>query len=198
MKNLKSNTKRRVIAMLTREEMEFLEKLSMDSLFTTKHKLSRVEAIAAMIDAAMELGISAKDVKNKKQLITKILNTISHHEGKRKYPRIKKHLHVGFRKMDSMEKHNHSVTNNIGIGGFCMDVSYLDKPPQVHQVIEITMKDPNEKEVPVKAIGRIAWICEKEGEHSLEVGVMLTYIKNEDRKRFEKYLNDETNRRGIR
>ena len=193
MKNLKSNVKGRVIALLTREEMEFLDKLSMDSLFSTRHKLSRVDAIAALVDAAIELGISADNVKSKKQFIEKILNTINNQEDKRRFPRIKKYLHVGFRKMDSMEKHNHSVTNNIGMGGFCMDISYLDKPPQVHQVIEITVKDPNEKEMPVKAIGRIAWICEKEGEHSLEVGVMLTYIKDEDKKRFEKYLSNETN-----
>ena len=67
--------KYRAIALLNREEIEFLEKLGMDALFSTGHKLTKVEIIAALIDAAIELKISGSGVMNKEELMEKILVT---------------------------------------------------------------------------------------------------------------------------
>jgi len=186
----RNGIKRRVIALVDREEMEFLEKLSMDSLFSTGRKLTKIDVIGALIDAAMQLKINAHDIHSKKELVEKIVSVVRNQIEKRKYPRIKKTLHIGFRKMDSLEQYKHSTTENIGIGGFRMDVSYMDKPPHVHQVIEVVMKDSHEKE-PIKAIGRIAWVREKENDTGLEIGVMLTYIDKKDRERFEQYVAEE-------
>lgn len=183
--------KTRVIAMLTREEMEFIHKLGIDSLFTAGHKLSRVEILSALIQAGISLSICAKGVKTKKELIEKILAAARAHAERRKYPRLKKNLRIGFRKMDSMEHYEETQTENIGMGGFMMDVAYLDKPPQVHQIIEITLKDPNEEGEPIKAIGRISWIREKENNEGLEVGVRITYIKDEYRDKFAVFLSGE-------
>ncbi len=192
MKNNNNQKKRRrVIALLTREEMEFLDKLGMDALFSTGSKLSRVEIIAALIDAAMALGISTKDIKNKKELVQRILDTARTQPDRRKYPRLKENLIVGFRKMDSMERYKDATTEDISIGGFKIDVAFLEKPLSVNQVIEITIKEPQEKTRPIKAMGRVTWVRQKEDKHSHEIGVMLTYIKKEDEKRFMKCLGDE-------
>lgn len=192
MNNKKNQKKRRrVIALLTREEMELLDKLGMDSLFSTGSKLSRVEIIAALVDAAMVLGISAKDVKNKQELVQRILEVTRTSPERREYPRLKKNLHVKFRKMDSMEQYKNAATDNIGKGGFRIDVAFLGQPLSVNQVIEVAINDPQEESRPIKAIGRVAWVKDKEDGHSHEIGVMLTYIKKQDEKRFLKYLSEE-------
>ena len=64
--------------------MELIDKWSKDSLFSTGHKLSRVDIIGALVDVAMELGISAKDIHNKKELVQRILNTFKIETERRK------------------------------------------------------------------------------------------------------------------
>lgn len=183
--------RRRVIALLTREKIEFLDRLGMDSLFSTGSKLSRVDVISALLDAAMLLGISAEGVQNKPELVQKILDAAYSQPNRRKYPRLKKELMVGFRKVDSMEQYKNGSTDNISMGGFRIDVAFLGKPLLINQAIEITINEPQEKGEPIKTIGRVAWIKEKEDKHSHEIGVMLTYIRKEDKERFMKYLSGE-------
>lgn len=189
MNNNKKRLKKRVIALLTRNQMEFLDKLGMDSLFSSGHKLSRVDIISAFVDAAMASGITAEGVKNKKELIQKILTSIK--KERRKYPRINETLEVQFRKMDSLGKYQDSTVDNISMGGFKIDIVFMDRPLEVGQIIEISINDPEEKEKPMKAIGRIAWLKQKDKEHEYEAGIMLTYLKKEDRDRFESYLTEE-------
>lgn len=55
-------TTHRVITMLNRQEMEFLDKLGKDSLFTTGHKLSYNEILKALIDFAMEIKVSGEKI----------------------------------------------------------------------------------------------------------------------------------------
>lgn len=52
----------RVITMLDREEMEFLDKLGKDALFTTGHKLSYSEILKGLIDFAKDVGLSGEKV----------------------------------------------------------------------------------------------------------------------------------------
>lgn len=183
--------RRRVIALLTRDEMEFLERLGMDSLFSTGSKLSRVEVISALVDAAMLLNISAIGVKNKKELVQKMLDLTNSRPERRKYPRLKKNLIVHFRKIESMEKYESGTTVDIGVGGFRVDVAFIGKPLAANQPIEISVSEPQQKSEPIKAIGRVAWIKEKGDDHSYEIGVMLTYINEKERTRFLKYLGEE-------
>ncbi len=62
----------RVITMLDREELEFLDKLGKDSLFTTGHKLSYNEILKGLIDFAMEIGLSAEKIDSLKALKERI------------------------------------------------------------------------------------------------------------------------------
>ncbi len=68
--------KHRVITMLDRQEMEFLDKLGKDALFSTGHKLSYNEILEGLIDTAMESGISGENVNSvnsfKKKLLAQI------------------------------------------------------------------------------------------------------------------------------
>ena len=52
----------RVITMLNRDELEFLDKLGKDSLFSTGHKLSYNEILKGLIDFAMETEVSGEKI----------------------------------------------------------------------------------------------------------------------------------------
>jgi hypothetical protein len=52
----------RVITMLDRQEMDFLDKLGKDALFSTGHKLSYNEVLKGLIDVAMESGLSGEKI----------------------------------------------------------------------------------------------------------------------------------------
>ena len=52
----------RVITMLGRQEMDYLDKLGKDALFSTGHKLSYNDILRALIDFAMEAGISGEKI----------------------------------------------------------------------------------------------------------------------------------------
>ena len=52
----------RVITMLGRSEIEFLDKLGKDALFTTGHKLSYNEILRGLIDFAMAMRISGEKI----------------------------------------------------------------------------------------------------------------------------------------
>jgi len=189
--NHKNIRKCRVIALLKREEMEFLDRLGMDSLFSTGSKLSRVEILSALVDAAVLLDLSAKGVKSKKELVQKILDSFKNYQERRKFHRLKKNLVVRFRRIESMDEHDDGTTVDIGIGGFKVDAAFLGKPLSINQPIEITISEPQDKAHAIRAMGRVAWIKEKNDGHSHEIGVMLTYVKEEDRDRFLKYLAEE-------
>lgn len=68
--------KHRVITMLDRHELEFLDKLGKDSLFSTGHKLSYSDILKWLIDFAMDAGITGENVDSKNKLKVKILQKI--------------------------------------------------------------------------------------------------------------------------
>lgn len=67
----------RVIATLNREDIDYLDTIGKDSLFTTGVKLSRIKTLRAMIEAMRELGISGQGIKNEKGLKDEILKKVS-------------------------------------------------------------------------------------------------------------------------
>jgi hypothetical protein len=48
--------------MLDRREMDFLDKLGKDALFSTGHKLSYNEILKGLIDFAIEMGLSGEKI----------------------------------------------------------------------------------------------------------------------------------------
>ena len=62
----------RVITMLGRQEMDYLDKLGKDALFSTGHKLSYNDILRGLIDFAMEAGISGEKIDSAKSFKEKI------------------------------------------------------------------------------------------------------------------------------
>jgi hypothetical protein len=58
----------RIVAFLTREEIDFIDSLSKDAMFSTGHKLSRTDIIRAMIDAIKARQIDGNGVYCKSDL----------------------------------------------------------------------------------------------------------------------------------
>lgn len=71
------NIKHRVITMLDRQELDFLDKLGKDALFSTGHKLSYNEILRGLIDFSIQIGLSADNVDSEKALKEKILQQAS-------------------------------------------------------------------------------------------------------------------------
>ena len=63
----------RVIALLNREQVDFLDKVGKDALFTTGAKLSRTKIIYAMVNALRSLGLTGDSVRSKEELEQKII-----------------------------------------------------------------------------------------------------------------------------
>ena len=66
----------RVITMLGRQEIDFLDKLGKDALFSTGHKLSYNDILRGLIDFAMEAGISGNNIDSARTLKTKLIQEI--------------------------------------------------------------------------------------------------------------------------
>ena len=76
----KNNTdllRHRVIVMLDRHELEFLDKLGKDAMFSTGHKLTYNEILKGLIEFAMEIGLSGEGIRSLKDLKEKILSAIN-------------------------------------------------------------------------------------------------------------------------
>jgi hypothetical protein len=55
-------TKLRTVTFLTRQQIDFLDKLGKDALFYKGSKLSRAHILAEMVDLLMQLGIDVKEI----------------------------------------------------------------------------------------------------------------------------------------
>ncbi len=71
--------KHRVITMLGREEMEFLDKLGKDALFSTGHKLSYNDILRGLIDFAIEIKLSGQKVDSAQAFQDKLREIIRFH-----------------------------------------------------------------------------------------------------------------------
>jgi hypothetical protein len=70
------NPTHRVITMLERQELEFLDKLGKDALFSTGKKLSYNEILKGLLDVAMESGVSGEKVDSLDTFKQKLLQQI--------------------------------------------------------------------------------------------------------------------------
>ncbi len=73
---MKNKKLHRVIATMNREEIDYLDKIGKDSLFTTGVKLSRIKILRAMVEAMKKLGIDGKNIKNEEGLRNEILKKV--------------------------------------------------------------------------------------------------------------------------
>jgi hypothetical protein len=66
----------RVITFLTRDELDFLDKIGKDALFSAGTKLSRSKIISAIVNVIRRLGIDGRGLSSKKELESKIMKEI--------------------------------------------------------------------------------------------------------------------------
>jgi hypothetical protein len=71
--------KERVVTFLNRNEVDYLDKIGKDALFSTGIKLSRAKLIAWLIDFMKKLDINGEDMKSEEEFENRILNVIKHY-----------------------------------------------------------------------------------------------------------------------
>jgi len=64
----------RVVAFLTREQIDFIDKIGKDALFSTGKKLSRTEIIQAMVETMRKLDISGTGIHSIDELEKRMLD----------------------------------------------------------------------------------------------------------------------------
>lgn len=73
MKNTVNQEKnQRVVTFLNREEVDFLDKLGKDALFSTGFKLSRTKLIAWLVDFMKELNINGEGIKSERDFENRV------------------------------------------------------------------------------------------------------------------------------
>ncbi len=68
MKRILNEKLQRVIALLNRDEVDYLDRIGKDALFTKGTKLSRIKVIRAMVEAMKEMDITGRDVGSEEDL----------------------------------------------------------------------------------------------------------------------------------
>lgn len=77
MKNIiKEEKNQRVVTFLNREEVDFLDKVGKDALFSTGLKLSRAKIIAWLVDFIKRLNINGEDIKSEGDFENKVLKEV--------------------------------------------------------------------------------------------------------------------------
>ncbi|RJP28668.1 MAG: hypothetical protein C4533_02420 [Candidatus Omnitrophota bacterium] len=71
----------RVVTFLNRQEVDFLDKVGKDALFSTGAKLSRARLISWLVDLVEHLDISGQGIKSEKDFENRILNAFKKQEG---------------------------------------------------------------------------------------------------------------------
>lgn len=194
--------KHRVIALLDRRELEFLDKLGKDSLFSTGHKLCYNKIIKALIAFAMEMKINGENIssidalKHKLLALThkKITEERNHKEDysqnpagsveRRKFIRIPSELKMGYRKLESLEPLTAVKTENISEQGIMVILPEFFAP-QTRLELSITTKD---NEPAILAFGRVIWSRPDEAKKGYVTGIQLHYINNKEK--FYCHLNE--------
>jgi len=82
MKNYTSEKKnQRVVTFLNREEVDFLDKLGKDALFSCGTKLSRAKLIAWLIDILKGLDINGENIKTEQDLEDRVIELVKRISG---------------------------------------------------------------------------------------------------------------------
>ena len=72
----------RVIASLNREQVDYLDKLGKDALFSAGVKLSRTQILAAMVNAMKRLNLTGEGVSTADQFEQRIVDAMMTNKGR--------------------------------------------------------------------------------------------------------------------
>ena len=71
----------RVIALMNREQVDFLDKIGKDALFSTGVKLSRTQIIATMVNVLKRVHLTGEGVKNPEEFEQRIVEILAKWRG---------------------------------------------------------------------------------------------------------------------
>ncbi len=71
----------RVIASLNREQIDFLDKIGKDALFSAGVKLSRTHILAAMVNVMKRLELDGEGIRTAEQFEQRLVDTMLHARG---------------------------------------------------------------------------------------------------------------------
>lgn len=180
----------RVVVNLTREELEFIDNIGRDALYTTGKRLTNNRIIRAFISVMREIKLKGDGLYNAEELKNRILVKLKIKKNKRAHYRFKKEVMVSWRKASSNEKYNEGSTVEVCEGGFRIE---LKENRVIGEELEFTINDPYEPYKPITVFGRIAWIKKRDEDSALEAGIKVTYIPNKDKPQYSRLLYQETN-----
>ena len=75
----------RVIASLNREQVDFLDKLGKDALFSAGVKLSRTQILAAVVNVLKRFRLTGEGVKTPEQFEQRIMDTMGKSRGGKRH-----------------------------------------------------------------------------------------------------------------
>ena len=71
----------RVIASLNREQVDFLDKIGKDALFSSGVKLSRTQILAAMVNAIRRFNLTGEGIISSEQFEERVIHTLGKARG---------------------------------------------------------------------------------------------------------------------
>ena len=78
-----SQRKERVVTFLNRDEVDFLDMLGKDALYSSGAKVSRAKLISWLVDMAKGLGIKGENLKSEQDLWERIKEAMIHIEDRK-------------------------------------------------------------------------------------------------------------------
>ena len=178
----------RVVVNLTREELEFIDNIGRDALFSTGKRLTNNKIIKAFIDVMKEIRVRGEGLYSSEELKNRILIKLRIKKERRACPRFKKELTLSWRKASSNDKYKETSTIDIGEEGFRIE---LEEGRKAGEDLEFTINDPDEPYNPIALLGRICWVKKRDEDSNLEAGIKIVNIPQEDKPRFSKLLYNE-------
>jgi hypothetical protein len=73
----------RVIALLNREQVDYLDQLGKDAQFSSGTKLSRTQILAALVNALRRLNLTGEGVSTAEQFEQRIVDAMMHNSRRR-------------------------------------------------------------------------------------------------------------------
>jgi hypothetical protein len=178
----------RVVVNLTREELEFIDNIGRDSLFTTGKRLTNNKIIRAFITVMKEVGVRGDGLYDACELKNRILVKLGVKQDSRAYPRFKKEIFLSWRKNNTDEKFEEGATIEIGDGGFRIE---MKEERKVGDSLEFMINDPEEPYHPIMIIGSVIWVKKRDEDEGLEAGIKITRVTDKDKPRFSRLLYKE-------
>jgi hypothetical protein len=80
-------TIQRVVTFLNRDEVDFLDKLGKDALFSTGLKVSRAKLISWLIDFTKKLNLNGENMKSEEDFENRIVKLLKQNENNPHLPR---------------------------------------------------------------------------------------------------------------